>query len=565
MPNITEHQSAKTTKLLLLGDSGCLAGNTGVSVTRGNSKSKVWTLDHLYKAISDPHPRFDKSLDTFLQADLGGYVGLAKMLKIIKSGRKKVKEIVVDNRTIWATDDHLFKTPYGWAKLEELSIGDPVIMWRASRNKEFKNKEISPLRGRAVVYSIPFHPFAQANWVAGKDYKRLPKARLIIEAAMNGIPVDELIRILRNDNDKAAQLDFLPEGVDVHHLDGDYTNDVLENLHVLDRQEHIMLHQEDKVKESKGTHSENIRIMSDYKEMMTYDIVMEGPHHNFVANGFVVHNSGKTGALMSLAAAGYNLRILDFDNGIDIIKGYCTSKQSSYLRDCPGIADRIDYLTLTDTMKNVAGQIYPIKAVAWQRGITALDHWKEYAEDGKTLVRDLGKLTSWTPQDVLVIDSLTMLAQAALNFHLGMNGKLGTTRTQNEARRDIGAAQNLLRRLLEMLYDESVKCNVIVISHITMVTEQGLGPQGQETGNDPDSARGYPSAIGRALSPLIPRYFNSVLEADVVGHGASAKHKIYTRTRGNVLVKTSAPLSVKSEYPLESGLAEYFKAVKEGT
>ena len=49
------------------------------------------------------------------------------------------------------------------------------------------------------------------------------------------------------------------------------------------------------------------------------------------------------------------------------------------------------------------------------------------------------------------------------------------------------------------------KRNVIVISHVKYV-------------DNPDGTRkGYPTAIGSALSPVIPRYFNSVALAQTRG------------------------------------------------
>lgn len=273
-------------------------------------------------------------------------------------------------------------------------------------------------------------------------------------------------------------------------------------------------------------------------------------------------SSGKTGALAALAAAGFNLRILDFDNGLDILRGYVTSKESPYVQKSPDCAGRVQYLTCTDQFRNVAGAPQPIRAVAWQRGIEALYHWKELAADGKTITCDLGQISTWSEQDVLVIDSLSTVAEAALRYHLALNGKLSQSRTQNESRRDIGATQSLLRSLLQMLYSDSIKCNVIVTSHITLVTESGLGPQSEGAVAEADTARGYPSAIGRALSPHIPRYFNTVLYADVEGSGPSARHYIYTKSRGNVLVKTTAPLRVRDKYELATGLAEYFAAVR---
>jgi hypothetical protein len=271
--------------------------------------------------------------------------------------------------------------------------------------------------------------------------------------------------------------------------------------------------------------------------------------------------SGKTGALASLAAAGYKLRILDFDNGLDILKNYVTDAQSPYVKQAPNCAENIDYITCTDKMRNIAGNISCQKAEAWQRATEALVHWKY--KQGEVAV-DLGKITDWGPDTILCVDSLSMAATAALNFHLQMNGKLGQARTQNEGRRDIGATQGHLRKLLELLYDDSIKCNIIVNSHITMVTESGLGPQSEEfkAEGGSETPKGFPSAIGRALSPIIPRFFNSVLFVDTAGSGASAKHKIYTRSQGAILVKTTAPLRVKNEYDLSDGLAQYFAAVR---
>lgn len=294
--------------------------------------------------------------------------------------------------------------------------------------------------------------------------------------------------------------------------------------------------------------------------------------------------SGKTGALASLAAAGYNLRILDLDNGADILANYINTPGSPYAAArTPG---RVIFETLTEPMKKTAdGRVVPAKSTVWPETIRMLDHWQEFKrnDDGKLildettkkpiLVRDLGKLSSWTAQDILVIDTLTMLATAAFNFDSFLNGKLGLegTRagwTQNEHRRAIGRAQDMLEKFLQYLYDASIPCNVIVNAHITYVRDQGAGapePSGENSGEGllagvPE--HGYPSALGRALSPRIPRYFNSVLYIRADGSGSAARHKIFTKSQGVVNVKSSAPLKVKPFYPIETGLADYFRDLR---
>jgi hypothetical protein len=267
--------------------------------------------------------------------------------------------------------------------------------------------------------------------------------------------------------------------------------------------------------------------------------------------------AGKTGALASLATAGYNLRILDLDNGIDILANYLNDPQSTYRKTSPDALSRVHYLTLTDKMKNLNGKLIPEKVSVWTRTMNALMEWK----DGDT---SLGKITDWTSQDILVIDSLSALAQAALFFHLQMNGALGGSRTQNEGRRDIGVAQNLIRDFLQLLASDSLKCNIILTAHITFVTEGGMKPDPEKSSEG--TSYGYPAAVGRALSPHIPRYFNNVLIARAEGAGRQAKHYIYTSAQlvGGQIVngKTSAPTKVLERYPLETGLADYFKAIR---
>jgi AAA domain len=249
--------------------------------------------------------------------------------------------------------------------------------------------------------------------------------------------------------------------------------------------------------------------------------------------------SGKTGALASLAGAGYNLRIADLDNGLDVLSNLLSDSKSPY----GNLAlPRVSYQTLTDPMRNVGGKLIPRTATVWQRLVKLLDNWKTDSED-------FGPLSTWTPEDVLVIDSLTLASNAAMNFVCSMNGRLG----QQPHQGDWYAAQQLIESLLQMLYDDGIKCNVIISSHIAYIGEENA-PQ-----------RGYPASLGRALSPRIGRYFNSVLMARTSGSGNALKRKILTTSTNLVELKNTAPMRVKAEYDLATGLADYFKDVRSQT
>lgn len=241
--------------------------------------------------------------------------------------------------------------------------------------------------------------------------------------------------------------------------------------------------------------------------------------------------SGKTGALASLAEAGYNLRIIDLDNGLDILKNLLAAK--------PEAEARVEFETITDKMRSVGGKLMPAKATVWTRAVGLLQDWK-------TDSANFGAVSTWGTKDILVIDSLTHLANAAMNFQLQMNARLG----QAPQQQDWYQAQQLLLGLIQTLYDEGVKCNVIINCHVVFIGEEG-GPQ-----------RGYPATLGKALSPQIGSYFNSIVMSKTTGTGANEKHRILTRSNGGIELKTSAPGRVKGEYGIETGLAEYFRDVR---
>lgn len=243
--------------------------------------------------------------------------------------------------------------------------------------------------------------------------------------------------------------------------------------------------------------------------------------------------SGKTGALASLVEAGYELIILDFDNGLDILVNILKEKSNS-----AELLSHITYATCTDKLKAVGGRFIPDgPPKAFPRALKLLTEWKTETED-------LGKSSEWGPEKILVIDSLTMMCKAAFRYVEVINAF-------KDGRQTYGEAQRLIESMLGLLYSESIKANVIVSSHITFIdTDGGL-------------TKGYPSSIGKALSPQIPRYFNTVLEAKTKGTGANARHVILTQPDGLIELKNSAaPGKVPVELPLETGLATFFKIVQ---
>jgi hypothetical protein len=247
--------------------------------------------------------------------------------------------------------------------------------------------------------------------------------------------------------------------------------------------------------------------------------------------------SGKTGALTSLVTAGYKLRILDFDNGLETLKQFV-------LRECPQNVTNVEFVTLRDKRK--AGPEGPMvtKADAFIRAIKLLDRWKYVSSDGTEI--DLGTPSEWGPDVILVVDSLTFMSDAAFDFREPLAPK------SRDGKYDMRAvykdAQDAVEGVLALLTSESFRANVIVISHVKYV-------------DNPDGTRkGYPTAVGSALSPVIPRYFNTVALCQT---NAGGNRTLHTQSTAMIDLKNPKPFAMAKSYPIETGLAEFFGVLRE--
>lgn len=247
--------------------------------------------------------------------------------------------------------------------------------------------------------------------------------------------------------------------------------------------------------------------------------------------------TGKTGALASLVKAGYKLRILDFDNGLDVLKQFV-------YRDCPENIDNVEYRTLQDKLKATPiGTVVEGTPRAFVDAIKMLDRWKYKTGDEEI---DLGVPAEWGPDCILVIDSTTFMAKAAFDWRetlvpRGASGKY-------DERAVYGDAQNAVEKVLATTHSGNFKTNVIVISHVKYIERED------------GTRKGYPTAVGSALSPNIPTYFNSVALCETKAGG---KRTIQTVATAMIDLKNPKPFAMAPSYPIETGLAEFFNVLRE--
>lgn len=378
----------------IVGDK-CLSGDTIISAVRGVADSgRKMTMKTLFSRFKGNHPNKGTINNTRLIADVGGYVGSIDMVDIVMSGEKVLYEIINDRgQIIKASEDHKFSTPNGWACLsDDLGIGSITKCWRGTRNKEGPERN---RKYRASTSGVVFHPFGQKNVVAGKDYKRILTARLVIEAAINGMSLIDFISVLKSNPELASTLHYTDPDLDVHHLDGDCTNDRLDNLQLINPIEHWEVHAAEMPQHTKSIDLSEIVSIRKVGIEETFDITMTDPHHNFIANGFVVHNSTAKTALATEAVINF---LKQYPDGNAFYRETEAAFLSSYAAKIGLPLDKVDFgdpdkpvTTVEEFAKDLSVFINKQTATG-KPGIYILDSLDALSDDAE-MDRDIGEGT----------------------------------------------------------------------------------------------------------------------------------------------------------------------------
>jgi hypothetical protein len=269
-------------------------------------------------------------------------------------------------------------------------------------------------------------------------------------------------------------------------------------------------------------------------------------HSTQIVKGLLLGDpgAGKTGALDALLdIPDMQIRIYDFDNLLGSLVQYASKNH-------PNDLDRIKYQVFTDKMKIQAQPVTMVgnslnvmpasdgAPTAYGGAMRQLTHWKTPEED-------LGPASEFGPNVTVVVDSLTTMSQAAFRYCQYMNP------AAREPRTTFYAAQQLVLNAIQLLCSEQFRTNVLVLAHITYDK------------NHLDLTKGFPRSIGAALNEQLAAYFNCVLLAESQGSGASVKRVIRTNSTGIVDLKNPISFKVPDTLPLETGLATFFRAVRE--
>lgn len=275
----------------------CVSGDTRINFNRGG-RGFTMSVEKAYQRFHGLGRYFwDDSIGTYVRSKQGEQIGLHELKDIVLTGTRQTTTIrLVDGKSIRLTADHRVLTSRGWVEAQHISIGDEVI----TDGAVLPGRKPKPKYRRLSWY--PSHPFVR---VQNRKNRKSPgyqieEHRVVAEAALNGLTLDQFRERCRIGD--VAGLQFLdPEHFHVHHDDENTSNNDPSNLIVTPRYQHLEQHRPGYAAFGQGV-PVPVRVVAIEAGRFepVYDLVCKAPHHNFVANGIVVHNCGKGKTIIAL-------------------------------------------------------------------------------------------------------------------------------------------------------------------------------------------------------------------------------------------------------------------------
>lgn len=303
-------------KALLGHDMGCVSGKSKVRIKEnGKVATREVYIDNLFKLIQKDPTIQIKSL-------VNGRFAYMPIKAVIDKGIRDTIRIETEKGAIECTPDHEIYTEHGWIEAEKLSVGDTIfsnglpekciecgstenlITYKYAKWLGYCKSCMTRLKKngyKGVVKKVDNHGYIRLVGNGTKDMPDYEKMK-----GQGGIYEHHQVWYENTGH-------VVAEGEVVHHKDLNKRNNEFSNLQLMTDLEHKLLHA-DINKYSLPQFNENIDFVIKHgkkvffvpqKTVITniqpaskqkvYDIAIDDPEiHNFICNGIVVHNCGKT-------------------------------------------------------------------------------------------------------------------------------------------------------------------------------------------------------------------------------------------------------------------------------
>jgi recombination protein RecA len=281
----------------LVGWEGCLSEETYIKFINVRPDGIVQdckgsSIKNLYERF---HNRTELTKDTVFHVtsiNENNKVFRNQIANVVKSGVKECFKLTTKSgKQIEATKDHKFYTGTNYVPLSELTEGSIVFI----HNNTPYTKDDESIKKKYKEITLKWYHKGSPRKINGYWFFREKVHRLVYEANMNGLSYEEYKLLLNSNTSLPDNWNTIPEGLEVHHIDENTLNNDVSNLQLIDSSSHSRLHALDR--------QDNLRFMVIPDEIVsiisvgekeTYDIKCFFPYNNFIAEGIVVHNSGKS-------------------------------------------------------------------------------------------------------------------------------------------------------------------------------------------------------------------------------------------------------------------------------
>lgn len=299
-------------RYLLADEQGCISGDSILQVNCRGRGIKISIQDLFFKNWDFSDGKITA------KAYCDGELRHHTIKKVLFKGFQQVLSIrTVNGMKIKCTTDHEILTSTGWKEAKDIvktdrvaTNGKLVCKGCGTSSRKIATYKYAKYRG----YCSRCHQ-QQANYNGGKTGRSIDKDGYSLISGQFDHPFrdkNNQVREHRLVMETHLGRYLVPAEV-VHHLNGNKLDNRLCNLKLLSMQEHCQAHPEKKRHLSKDKHGNNIywvpkwskvkSIIKVQQPLPVFDLVMENPHRNFIANGIVVHNCGKTATAIRTSVA----------------------------------------------------------------------------------------------------------------------------------------------------------------------------------------------------------------------------------------------------------------------
>lgn len=293
---------------LLYDQMGCVEGDAIIHVNRARRGRKM-SLRDLYERFAG----WDKSIETKVRVNAAGTLRQHAIVAVLSKGVRPVLCLTLKSgKSVRLTADHEVALANGqYARLDHLVVGDSVLSngaaacktcWTTKNVVTSRHAKFPGYCHRCIYRNQRSMPWKKSGKFIDKDgYVRVTAGYRDHPRRTTG-GVYEHILVM----EKHLGRHLTPDE-EVHHKDRIRHHNWIDNLELLSGIEHHAKHGREGGfrnmqggRGGKGGLVEFVPVVDEVAsvepagETDVYDIVCADPHRNFVANGIIVHNCGKT-------------------------------------------------------------------------------------------------------------------------------------------------------------------------------------------------------------------------------------------------------------------------------